>query len=218
MSVFLWPRRSLGTLFLALMLAACGDNGQVSGSSGAAPTPFQSTDITGAPIGSDPAQGSASSPFLTLTDHHGKPRSLADFRGKVVVLFFGYTHCPDVCPTTMSELASAMKQLGPQAREVQVLFVSVDPERDPPELLARYVPAFDPSFIGLTGSPAEVKSVADRFKIVYQKVNGSDEKNYTVDHSAGSYIFDKTGKLRLFVSYGAGAKVFAHDIGLLLKS
>lgn len=221
MSVSLWSKTLLGAAFAALFLAGCGDKPSSSGaagSAGAAPSAFQATDVTGAPIGSDPAKPEAG-PFLTLTDHTGKPRSLADFRGKVVVLFFGYTHCPDVCPTTMSELASAMKQLGPEAaKQVQVLFVSVDPERDPPELLAKYVPAFDPSFIGLSGSPAEVAAVADRFKIVYQKVKGSDEKNYTVDHSAGSYIFDKTGKLRLFVSYGAGAKVFAHDIGLLLKS
>jgi protein SCO1/2 len=168
---------------------------------------FQATDITGSAIGGE----------FRLTDHHGQTRALSDFRGKVVVLFFGYTHCPDACPTTMSELATAMKQLGGRAKDVQVLFVTVDPERDTEALLAQYVPSFYPSFIGLTGTPQDIRKVADQFKIVYQKVaSPGDEKNYSVDHSAGSYIFDKAGKLRLFVNYGAGAAVFAHDIGQLL--
>ncbi|WP_308446461.1 SCO family protein [Chitinimonas sp. BJYL2] len=163
------------------------------------------TDITGAAIGGD----------FRLMGHDGRPRALTDFKGKVVVLFFGYTHCPDVCPTTMSELAATMKQLGPRAADVQVLFVTVDPERDTQALLSQYVPAFNPSFLGLTGNVAEVRSAADKFKIVYQR-SGSDPTNYSVDHSSGSYILDKAGKLRLLVSYGAGAKTFSHDIGLLL--
>jgi protein SCO1/2 len=185
--------------FLMLLLTACGQ-----------PAPeFQATDITGAAMGGE----------FRLQDHTGQTRALSDFRGKVVVLFFGYTHCPDVCPTTLSELAAAMKQLGARASEVQVLFVTVDPERDTQALLAQYVPAFNPAFIGLTGSEADIRHVAELYKIVYQKAfSGSDQKNYTVDHSAGSYILDKTGKLRLFVNYGAGAAVFAHDIGLLLAA
>ncbi|HEY9103633.1 SCO family protein [Chitinimonas sp.] len=181
---------------LALGLAACSKT----------PAPdFQATDVTGAAIGGD----------FQLTGHDGKPHSLSEFKGKVVVLFFGYTHCPDVCPTTMSELASTMKQLGDKASGVQVLFVTVDPERDTPALLGQYVPAFNPSFIGLSGSPEQIRKVADSFKIVYQK-NGAAGTDYTVDHSAGSYILDKAGKLRLFVNYGAGAKVFSHDVGIIL--
>ncbi|QDQ27490.1 SCO family protein [Chitinimonas arctica] len=187
---------SLALTLIVLGLAACG---QKSGPA------FKSTDITGAPFGGE----------FRLTGHDGKPHALADFRGKAVVLFFGYTHCPDVCPTTMSELAGAMKQLGERAKDVQVLFVTVDPERDTQALLNQYVPSFHPAFIGLRGSPAETRAVADQFKVVYQK-NVTDKTNYTVDHSAGSYIFDKAGKLRLFVSYGAGAEVFSHDLGLLL--
>ncbi len=190
--------RNLGALLLTacLALTACSE----------APKPaFLSTDVTGAPIGG---------PF-TLTDHHGKQRRLEEFKGKVVVVFFGYTQCPDVCPTTMSELKAAMAQLGDKAKQVQVLFVTVDPERDTQALLSQYVPAFHPDFLGLRGTPAEIRAVTDRFRIVFQR-NGSDATNYTVDHSAGSYILDREGKLRLFVSYGAGAKVFSHDIGLLL--
>ncbi|GAB3242743.1 SCO family protein [Chitinimonas naiadis] len=181
-----------------LGLAACSQAPQLT---------FEATDVTGAPIGGE----------FQLTGHDGKPRSLSEFKGKVVVLFFGYTHCPDVCPTTMSELASTMKQLGDKAKDVQVLFVTVDPARDTPALLAQYVPAFNPGFIGLSGTPEQIRKVADSYKIVYQK-SGEGDANYTVDHSAGSYILDKEGKLRLFVNYGASAKVFFHDIGLLLAS
>jgi protein SCO1/2 len=183
-----------------LSLAGCGQQAKPA---------FQSTDVTGAPIGGE----------FRLTGHDGKPRSLADFKGNVVVLFFGFTHCPDVCPTTMYELSEALKQLGDKAKDVQVLFVSVDPERDTPQLLGKYVPAFNPTFLGLTGSPAEIRAVADKYKIVYQKsavAGSSNPANYTVDHSAGSYILDKDGQLRLFVNYGAGSKVFAHDLALLL--
>ncbi|WP_374351083.1 SCO family protein [Chitinimonas sp.] len=184
---------------LLLALAACGPAGPQ----------FMATDITGADIGGS----------FQLTDHTGKPRTLADFRGKVVVVFFGYTHCPDACPTTMSELAGAMKQLGDRAKEVQVLFVTVDPERDSQQLLAQYVPAFHPSFIGLTGSDKQIRAVADSFKVVFQRASGqADEKNYSVDHSTGSYIFDKTGKIRVFVNYGSGGTVFAHDLGVLLAA
>lgn len=176
----------------------------VLGGCNRAPT-FKSTDITGAQIGG----------ALALTDHTGKPRTLADFKGKVVVVFFGFTQCPDVCPTTLSELAGAMKELGAKAKDVQVLFVTVDPERDTTELLAQYVPAFDPTFLGLRGSEAELQAVAKDFKVFYRK-NPSPSGGYTMDHTAGSFVFDKQGRIRLLVPYGAGPAVFAHDLSQLL--
>ena len=168
---------------------------------------FQSTDITGADFGK----------AFTLTDHNGKQRSLEDFRGQVVVMFFGFTHCPDVCPTTLAELAGAVKKLGPAGEKVQVLLVTIDPERDTPELLAKYVTAFNPKFLALRGNADETARVAKEFKVIYQKVAGPRPENYAMDHSAGSYIFDRQGRLRLYVGYGRGADVFAHDLDLLLK-
>ncbi|HKB83368.1 MAG TPA: SCO family protein [Burkholderiales bacterium] len=171
------------------------------------PASFQSTDITGADFGRT----------FTLTDHNGRQRSLEDFRGQVVVMFFGFTHCPDVCPTTLAELAGAIRKLGPAGEKVQVLLVTVDPERDTAALLAKYVTAFDPKFLALRGSADETARVAKEFKVIYQKVAGPRPENYAMDHSAGSYIFDRQGRLRLYVGYGRGAEVFAHDIDLLLK-
>ena len=168
---------------------------------------FRSTDITGAEFGRD----------FTLTDHTGKLRSLADFRGKVVVMFFGFTHCPDVCPTTLAELASAMKKIGAESDRVQVLLVTVDPERDTPAILGPYVTAFDPRFLGLRGSAEETARVAKEFKVIYQKVAGNKPENYTMDHSAGSYVFDGQGRIRLYIGYGQGSEVFAQDIARLLK-
>ncbi len=168
---------------------------------------FQSTDITGADFGK----------AFALTDHNGKPRTLGDFRGQIVVMFFGFTHCPDVCPTTLAELAVAVKKLGPSGEKVQVLLVTVDPERDTPELLAKYVTAFNPKFLALRGNADETARVAKEFKVIFQKVAGPRPENYSMDHSAGSYIFDRQGRLRLYVGYGRGADVFAHDIDLLLK-
>jgi protein SCO1/2 len=168
---------------------------------------FQATDITGADFGKS----------FMLTDHNGRQRSLADFRGQVVVMFFGFTHCPDVCPTTLAELAGAVKKLGPAGEKVQVLLVSIDPERDTPELLAKYVTAFNPKFLALRGNADETARVAKEFKVIYQKVAGPRPENYAMDHSAGSYVFDRQGRLRLYVGYGRGADVFAHDIDLLLK-
>ena len=169
---------------------------------------FKSSDVTGTTYGRD----------FQLTGHDGKPRTLADFRGKVVVLFFGYTQCPDVCPTTLSELAEVMKRLGPEAERVQVLFATVDPERDTPELLAQYVPAFNPTFLGLSGDAGATARTAKEFRIIYQKQPGQTPGTYTVDHSAGTYVFDPQGRLRLYVSYGQGADVFVHDIRELLRS
>lgn len=190
-------KRLLFLLLAVALLAGCGE-----------PKPqFTSTDVSGLNFSGD----------FQLTDHNGKPRTLADFRGKVVVMFFGYTHCPDVCPTTMADLAAAMKKLGAEADRVQVLFVTVDPERDTPELLGKYVPAFHPGFLGLRGSPEATERTAKDFKILYQKQPGQTPGTYTVDHSAGSFVFDTQGRLRLYVSYGQGPEVFAHDIGLLLR-
>jgi protein SCO1/2 len=168
---------------------------------------FMSTDITGSKFGRD----------FRLTGHDGRTYSLSDFRGKVVVIFFGYTFCPDVCPTTLLELANALKQLGPSAQRVQVLFVTVDPERDTPEVLKRYVTAFNPGFLGLYGSADTLAATAKEFNVFYAKHPGPSPQTYSMDHSAGTYIYDMAGRLRLFVSYGRGAAVYAHDIGLLLK-
>ena len=186
-------------LFLAVVLAACGR-------SPSAPS-FRATDVTGADFGKE----------LQLTDFNGQRRQLSDFRGKAVVVFFGYTHCPDVCPTTLSTLAAAIKRLGPDGDKVQVLFVTADPERDTAEVLKQYVTAFNPTFLGLRGTADETAAVAKEFKVIVQKNAGADPNNYTVDHSSGTYIYDPAGKLRLYVGYGQGADVFAHDIGLLLK-
>ena len=191
------PAVRLCLLLLLLALGACHQGKPA----------FRATDITGADFGRD----------FALADHTGKPRSLADFRGRVVVMFFGFTHCPDACPTTLAELANAVKKLGSDADKVQVLLVTVDPERDTPQVLSQYVTAFHPRFLALRGSTEETARVAKEFKIIYQKVAGARPDHYTVDHSAGTYIFDPQGRLRLYVSYGQGSEVFAHDIALLLE-
>jgi protein SCO1/2 len=189
--------RWLAALLAALVVAGCGP---------ASPR-FQGSDVTGASFGRD----------FQLIDHNGNPRTLADFRGKAVVVFFGYTQCPDFCPTTMSELAAAMQKLGPDARRVQVLFVTVDPERDTRDVLARYVPAFDPSFLGLYGDEKATAETAKEFKIIYQKQPGREPGSYSVDHSAGTYIFDPQGRLRVYENYGPGPEVYAHDLREVLK-
>jgi protein SCO1/2 len=169
---------------------------------------FKATDITGAPWGKD----------FRLTDHNGQGRTLADFRGKIVAIFFGYTHCPDVCPTTLSDFALAMRELGEDGKRVQVLFVTVDPERDTPELLAKYVPSFNPGFLGLYTDPVSLAALAKDFKVVYQKNTTSGSKNYLIDHSAGTYVYDTSGQLRLLIPYGAGPRDIAHDLRLLLSN
>lgn len=168
---------------------------------------FTNTDLTGL----DYAKGFA------LTDQNGKARTLADFKGEVVVMFFGYTQCPDVCPTTMTEMAEVMKQLGDLANQVQVLFVTVDPERDTQALLAAYVPNFDARFLGLYGDQAATEKVAKEFKVFYQKVPGKTASSYSVDHTAGSYVFDKEGRIRLFLRHGQGAEPITHDLKILLN-
>ena len=168
---------------------------------------FRSTDITGADFGK----------ALALTGHDGRPRTLADFRGKLVVLFFGYTHCPDVCPTTLADLAGVMKKLGPDAARVQVLFVTLDPERDTPEVLAQYVPAFNAGFLGLSGDAAATQRAAKEFRIFYEKRPGSAPGAYTVDHSAQLYVLDGQGRMRLFVKEDRIAQDLAEDLRVLLK-
>jgi len=185
-------------LLLGLLLDGCGDS---------APKPaFQLTDISGAEFGRN----------FKLTDHNGQPRTLDDFKGKVVAVFFGYVSCPDVCPTTMGELALVMKELGADAARVQALFITVDPERDTPELLSKYVPGFHPSFLGLYGDAEATRRTAKDFKIFFQKQPMSGG-GYTMDHSAGTYIYDTSGRLRLFSAYGQGAPKLLHDIRLLLQ-
>ena len=183
-------------MLAAALIAGCGPSGPK----------FTNTDITGANFGRE----------LSLTDHTGKPRTLADFRGKVVVLFFGYVRCPDVCPTTLFELKSVVEQLGEEGKRVQVLFVTVDPERDTRELLAQYVPAFQPDFLGLYGDQEQTARTAKEFKVFYQKVPGSRPDNYSVDHTTGSYVFDPSGRIRLLVGH-TQAGTLAADIRTLLK-
>ena len=168
---------------------------------------FKAIDLTVADYGRD----------FQLPDHNGQLRSLKDFRGKLVVMFFGYTQCPDVCPTTMSELAEAKKLLGPDGDKVQGLFVTVDPERDTPEVLKGYMANFDPSFLALHGTPEQLAAVAKEYKVYYKKVEGKTPTSYTMDHSAASYVYDTHGRLRLYTRYGSGAEALASDLRLLLK-
>ncbi len=193
-------KKLLALFALALLLVACDKFSNK-------PVVFNNVDITGAEYARD----------FKLTDHTGKARTLADFKGKVVFLFFGFTQCPDVCPTTMAEMAAVMKALGPKAEQVQVLFMTVDPERDTQELLSQYVPAFHPSFIGLRGDAAATAAVAKEFKVFYAKSPGSTPDSYSVDHTYGSYVFDRSGKIRLFVRHGKGPAPIIQDIELLLK-
>ncbi|HEY8099723.1 MAG TPA: SCO family protein [Burkholderiaceae bacterium] len=188
----------LAIVAVLFMLTAC-DQKQ--------PVVFKNTDVTGLDYAKD----------FALTDHTGKQRTLADFKGKVVAIFFGYTQCPDVCPTTMTELENVMKQLGPLSDKVQVLFVTIDPERDTAELLSKYVPAFDPRFLGLRGDAAATEKVAKEFKVFYQKVPGKETGSYTMDHTAGIYVFDPQGRIRLFMRNAQDAESVVHDIKLLLQ-
>lgn len=170
------------------------------------PPSFNSVDITG-------AQGYGAD--FRLTDHTGKPRTMADFRGKVVAVFFGFTFCPDVCPTTLSEMRQVMLQLGPASEKLQVLFITVDPKRDTPELLSKYVSSFNPTFLGLYGDEAATAKVTKDFKIVARVVAGKAADSYTVDHTAGMLIFDTQGRLRLMAPYGLPVDKLAADISKL---
>ena len=188
-------------LCCALALAGCDSKPPVPKVS------FVSTDVTGLDIGKG----------FELTDHTGHGRTLADYQGKVVAVFFGYTHCPDVCPTTLVDLANVKKQLGADGDKLQVLFITVDPERDTQELLAEFVPAFDSSFVGLRGDKAQTEKVEKDFKIFAQKVMAKDGKSYTIDHTAGTYLFDAQGRVRLFVKHGQDAALLVADIRQLIR-
>lgn len=183
---------------LLLILTACSPKPE-----------FKNIDITG---------GTAFGKDFSLVDPDGKVRTLADFKGKVVVVFFGYTQCPDVCPTTLTEMQQVMTVLGPQSDKVQVLFVTVDPQRDTAAILKQYVPAFDPRFLGLRpADDAALEKVAKDFKIYYKKVPGVSSGSYTMDHTAGSYAFDPDGRLRLYIKHAQGPETLAHDLKELLK-
>lgn len=183
---------------LALALAACD---AMSGKVG-----FNHTDITGADFARN----------FELTGVDGKPRRLADFAGKLVVVFFGFTQCPDVCPTTLSLMATAMKQLGADADRVQVVFITLDPERDTPAVLGQYVPAFDPRFIGLYGNLDQTRKAARDFKVFFEKVPGKSEGAYSIDHTAASYVFDTKGRIRLFIKHGQPVEWLVGDLKTLL--
>lgn len=189
--------RWLVAILVTLALAACGRP---------EPAAFHGVDITGAGWGRD----------FALLDHKSQSRRLADFRGKVVVLSFGYTRCPDICPTTLAVLAETMKLLGPEADRVQVLFATIDPERDTPELLAAFVPWFDPRFLGLHGDAAATAAVAKEFKVFYRKQDTGSAAGYAMDHTAGSYVFDPQGRLRLYERHGDTPQAIADDLRLLL--
>ena len=169
---------------------------------------FNNVDITGSKaFGND----------FSLTDHHGKQRGLAEFKGQLVVMFYGFTQCPDVCPTTMTEMQGVMELLGKDANRVQVMFVTVDPERDTQELLSQYVPAFDKRFLGLRPqSTEELEKITKDFKVFYKKVPGNSPTSYTIDHTAGSYVFDTKGQLRLFLKHHQGPQPIAEDLKKLL--
>ncbi len=204
----MWPRenqhliavrssaiRGLLVIFFAGFLLSCEQK---------LPSPFKASDVSSRFEQVD----------FKLTDHNGKPRTLADFRGKVVAIFFGYTHCPDVCPTTLADLSLAMDKLGKDAGRVQVLFVTVDPERDTSELLGLYVPAFNPTFLALYGDLQATQQVTNTFAVTYQKQGTSS--GYSVDHSAGTYLIDPGGRVRLLAPYGQRPEWLAEDIRLLL--
>jgi protein SCO1/2 len=169
---------------------------------------FNAVDITGA----DYAKG------FTLADADGRQRTLADFKGKVVVMFFGYAQCPDVCPTTMTEMAQVKQQLGSDGDKLQVLFVTVDPERDTPAVMKAYMGAFDPAFVALIPTPEQLPALAKDYKVYYKKVEGKTPTSYSMDHSAASFVYDTEGRLRLYARYGAGAPAMVSDLRALLKS
>ena len=195
--------RRLLLLGAALLVAGCDRTAVPSNK-----VDFRGVDITGAEYART----------LALPDQDGKLRTLEDFKGKVTVIFFGFTQCPDVCPTTMAELAQVKKALGKDGERLQGVFVSVDPERDTPEILKKYMGSFDPSFVALRGTLEQTKAVAKEFKVFYAKVPGKTEGSYTVDHTAGSYILDTQGKVRLFVRYGSGAEALTADLKALLAA
>lgn len=201
------PSRRRAVKTVASLLALSTVSGFLIGCSPDKPQ-FKSIDLTGA----DYAQG------FSLRDYNGKVRTLKDFAGKVVVVFFGFTQCPDVCPTSMAELAQVKQQLGADGDKLQGIFITVDPERDTAEMLKAYMGNFDPTFLALRPTLEQLPQVAKDFKIYYKKVDGKTPGSYTMDHSAGSYVFDEKGRIRLYNRYGSGADALASDIRLLIKS
>ena len=185
-------------VLLACFLVACGHS--------QAPAKLYGADIGGADFVGD----------FDLLDHHGAKRQLSDYQGKVVVLFFGYTHCPDVCPTAMADMAKMMKLLGSDANQVQVLFVTLDPERDSQQVLAKYVPSFDERFVGLYGNAQQTAEVAKRYKVFFEKKDVAGKSGYTIDHSAGAFVFDKAGKVRIYFRNGQKPNEMASDLKQLL--
>jgi protein SCO1/2 len=198
-------RQALRTLAWFGVAAAAGV--QLAGCTEAKPS-FNAVDITGADYARD----------FSLADADGKVRTLADFKGKAVVLFFGYAQCPDVCPTTMSEMAQVKQQLGADGDKLQVVFVTVDPARDTPEVMKAYMGAFDPSFVALIPTPDQLAAVAKDFKVYFKKVDGKTPTSYSMDHSAASFVYDPQGRLRLYARYGAGVAPMVADLKTLLKS
>jgi protein SCO1/2 len=194
-------RRILIHAALALAVAALAACQKADGPA------FKAVDITGADYAKE----------LELTDADGRARHLSDFKGKVTVVFFGFTQCPDVCPTTMVELAQVKKALGADGERVQGIFVTIDPERDTAAVLKAYVGNFSPDFVALRGDAEQTKAAAKQFKVFYAKVPGKTPESYTMDHTAGSYIFDTQGRIRLFTRYGGGAEALKHDLQILLK-
>ena len=195
------PSRVFGLGLLSLLIV---------GVLGCSPKPsFKNVDITGS---------TAFANNFSLLDTNGNTKTMADYKGKVVVVFFGFTQCPDVCPTTLTEMDEALKLLGSKADKVQVIFITVDPERDTASVLAQYVPAFNPRFIGLRpADEAGLEKIAKDFRIYYKKVPGSKPGSYTMDHSAGSYVFDQNGQLRLYIKHAQGPEVLAHDLKNILQ-
>jgi protein SCO1 len=191
-------KRRTALFTLAALAAGCAPEG----------TPqFKAVDITGADYAKD----------FALPDTEGRMRSIRDFQGKAVVVFFGYTQCPDVCPTTLTEIAEAKRLLGAEGARVQGIFITVDPERDKPDLLKAYVANFGPDFVALRGSPEQTAAIAKDFKVFYRRVEGKVPGSYFMEHTASSYVYDPQGRLRLYARYGAGAQALADDLKLLLK-
>jgi protein SCO1 len=194
------------TVLLAALCIALAGCDKIAPGAAATKASFRGADITGAEYART----------LALPDVSGRPRTLADFKGKVTVVFFGYTQCPDVCPTTMAELAQVKKSLGADGDKLQGIFVTIDPERDTPEILKSYMASFDPSFVALRGTLEQTKAAAQEFKVFFAKVPGKVEGSYTMDHTAGAFILDGQGKVRLFERYGGGVEALSADVKALM--
>jgi protein SCO1/2 len=194
--------RWAATAALLPLVAACDKLGL--GTSKA--LPFKSIDITGADYARD----------FSLPDAQGRVRTMADFKGKVTLVFFGFTQCPDVCPTTLGEIAAVKRELGPAGVDVQAVFITVDPERDTPEVIAAYVAAFDPGFVALRGTPEQTRETAKHYRVFFEKRPGKTPESYTIDHTAAAYVFDRQARVRLFARHGTGPQALKHDLELLL--